>query len=338
MSEILKLLIADASPAVRQIIQHAAAQVVPALPIELVEAHASARRLEQGDIDIAFIDADAADVIAAGDAVETLTRRKPFVTLMANPQSKAIFASAERCGAFEFLIKPFLRQEVEVILHSCQRLSFPMKVLILDQSMSVRKIIQKVLAASVYRLEVGDADLDDAAVEFCRSKRPDVVFLDCSGPEGGGLDTVQQLLEICPRAKIVMMSVERNHWQERLAFRRGAAAFLRKPFYPVDIDVILHRLCGLNLPQVTSDAGGVVADFDVRVQGRTVAVEHHHSHHIFQFLWFRDLPYLRSGLTQENGTAASPAKDFQAEAERVAVMELRRAALLNPPILESLAG
>ena len=49
--------------------------------------------------------------------------------------------------------------------------------------------------------------------------------------------------------------------------KRGAAACMHKPFYPSDIDTVLHRLLGLPSPTLTIRRPGVLKHFDVSITG-----------------------------------------------------------------------
>jgi DNA-binding NtrC family response regulator len=63
-----------------------------------------------------------------------------------------------------------------------------------------------------------------------------------------GLNGVETLVEIkrrSPNVDVVIMSSEAAIPVIERASRAGAAAFLKKPFYPADIDAILHRIFGL---------------------------------------------------------------------------------------------
>lgn len=337
-ADMLTILVADRSPAIRNQFQRRAGQGNPFALVEAEEIGACNKLLEQGGIDLAFVDIG---LFGAGESEEfaaSIARRKNLVALMADPDREGIFAFAENLKAFDFLIKPFSPEDVDAVIANCRRLSAPIKALIVDPAPSVRKVIGKVLTDSIYRVDIEEAETDAAALDLCARKRFDLVFLDCAVQDMTGLETLQRLIERSPATRVVMMSVERNRWQEMLGFRRGAAAFLHKPFYPIDIEVILHRLFVLDIAQMNGEAGSTVADFDVRIAGRTVSAEHRGDGHVYRFLWFRDPPYLRSAFVKEKGAAAGPAGSLRAEAERAAVTELHRAALLHPPLLESLAG
>ena len=73
----------------------------------------------------------------------------------------------------------------------------------------------------------------------------DVVFLDVNMPGLDGHATLERLMLANPQTKVVMISSEHNALREREAIRLGAAAIMHKPFFPTEIDAVLHRIFGL---------------------------------------------------------------------------------------------
>jgi hypothetical protein len=130
-----------------------------------------------------------------------------------------------------------------------------------------------------------------------------------------------------PLTKVVMISGEYNTQREREASRLGSAASLHKPFFPTEIDAVLHRIFGLQSPKLATDA--FVHDFGIRIHGRTIAVEHAESGHIYEYVWFRDPPYLRLPMILANELATTPAGKLSANAMRAAMHELENARLLD---------
>ncbi|MGQ9603261.1 MAG: response regulator [bacterium] len=77
---------------------------------------------------------------------------------------------------------------------------------------------------------VDTAEDGDIAVEKCKQKRYDIVFIDMRMPKMNGLETCKAILKIDPTVKIVMMS---GYAEDRMmdeAIRSGAIAKLSKPF------------------------------------------------------------------------------------------------------------
>ena len=70
-------------------------------------------------------------------------------------------------------------------MERCIRARLPKRVLIVDDSSTVRSVVRKVLQASRFKLEAEEAADGSAAIELAKKKRFDIVFLDCQMP---GLD------------------------------------------------------------------------------------------------------------------------------------------------------
>src|SRR5262249_51796914 len=117
------------------------------------------------------------------------------------------------------------------------------KVLIVDDSTTVRKIVQRALAGSIFRMDCYEAPDGETALADCARIDFDVIFLDCNMPGLDGLATLDRLRLRSPSAAVVMISAER-------ALQRGAAAFMYKPFRPRHVDAVLRRLFGLRVPDL----------------------------------------------------------------------------------------
>jgi len=104
-----------------------------------------------------------------------------------------------------------------------------MKIMIVDDSMMVRRIIEKF--ADKLKLEVvGQAANGREAVENFEKFRPELVTLDMTMPEMDGLTAMQKILAIDPKAKIIIASAVNNSDTIVQALNSGAKAYLVKPF------------------------------------------------------------------------------------------------------------
>lgn len=74
---------------------------------------------------------------------------------------------------------------------------------------------------------------------------------------------------------------------------------------------------------------GCVRDFGIKIHGRTIAVEHSETGHVYEYVWFREAPRLRLPLVRENEMATVPVAELVANAEKAAMLELENASLLN---------
>ena len=323
----LKVLVADDSRAVHQLIRGALPSEYSAKTVHAFDGEECLAALDQG-VDLAFIDV----LMPAMGGLEALwaariAGNKTFVTLISGRTTRRCIDLARKLDVYEFLIKPFGNEDIDAIVRTHRRISTPMHVLLVDDSPVFLKIMHKVLANSAFRLNIEEANAGRQAVVRCKEKAFDVVFLDVNMPGLNGYETLARLLRDHPQTKVVMISGEHNVTREREALKLGAAAIMHKPFFPTEIDAVLHRLFGLQSPKLATD--GQIRDFGIRIHGRTIAVEHAETGHLYEYVWFRDPPHLRLPRVKENGTAEIPADALLRNAEKVAMLELANASLLN---------
>jgi CheY-like chemotaxis protein len=226
-------------------------------PVELILAHDGREcmdRLEHANVDLAFIDVNMPEMSGL-EAVGVARFRgvQTFVTLMSVRASEARFQLARQLKAYEFLVKPFGAAEVENVLRTYERVSAPTKVLVVDDSATVRRMIQKIAAGSIFRISCDEASDGATAIERFARGNHDIVFLDCNMPGINGLQTLAELRARNPLARVIMISSERNEERVQTAMRLGAIDFVHKPFYAAEVDQMLHKAYGLTLPGL---AGG----------------------------------------------------------------------------------
>jgi len=113
------------------------------------------------------------------------------------------------------------------------------KVLICDDSVLVRKKMSDILKS------VGIHDITEAkdgiqAVEFFKSKMPDITFMDIVMPEKTGLEALEEIRAFNPNAKVVMASTIGTQSNLSAAIKAGAFDFLQKPVSDEDIYKIIN--------------------------------------------------------------------------------------------------
>lgn len=213
--------------------------------------------LSGGNIDLAFIDVHMPEL--SGMEAFWVARKqgiRTFVTMMSTAPPQDALDVSQRLNAYEFLVKPFTIADVVAILHTYDRVSSPMRALIVDDSATVRQIVQKVVQRSIFQCEVTEATDGGSALALCDREKFDVVFLDCNMPNLDGLSTLKRLLTMQRSLKVVMISGEQDPAKERLAFAGGACGFLHKPFYSDDVDRMLHAAFGLRRPTLNANDHG----------------------------------------------------------------------------------
>jgi CheY-like chemotaxis protein len=108
----------------------------------------------------------------------------------------------------------------------------------------MRSIVCKTLAATRFPLEVTEADEGVAALKLAREREFDIVFLDYNMPGLNGLETLSEFKREQRRVSVVMITSTRDDELARKARELGAA-FLKKPFFPADIEAVLCGFYGL---------------------------------------------------------------------------------------------
>jgi DNA-binding NtrC family response regulator len=329
MKRPISMLVADDSRLIRKIIMDAAQGSELTMRISATDnGRDCLTLLKSGDIDLAFIDVNIPEL--SGMEAFWAARKlgvQTFVTVMSSPPSHAAVEMARKLKAYEFLFKPFDVADVQAIMKTYDRITAPTKVLLVDDSLTVRKMIQKVLHGSIFRCEITEAPDGETAMELCRTAEFDAVFLDRIMPGVAGLETLERLRASRPDLKVVMISGEHDEVLERQALSSGACAFLHKPFYSADVDRVLHDIYGIRSPNLTLERSE--PDFDVAVEGSTIRLAHKDSGHTFEYLWFRNPPHLRNGTVRPGPHRDTEVERLMAAAERSALLQLSSARLLT---------
>ncbi len=124
------------------------------------------------------------------------------------------------------------------------------KVLVVDDSLSVRKVVERALAGR--RIDVVEAASGSVALELIERESPDVIVCDVIMPDQDGCD-ICAFVKSHPRlgrTPVLLMSGIVNDSVRERAARVGADDILLKPFAADDLVERLERL----LPTVTPPA------------------------------------------------------------------------------------
>jgi CheY-like chemotaxis protein len=116
------------------------------------------------------------------------------------------------------------------------------RVLVVDDSPTMRKIVRKVLGAEGSSVELVEAQNGCAALQLIDNGAFDLVFLDYNMPGFSGLDTLEKIKRAYPRLGVVIMTSTSDGLDADRARAAGANGFLKKPFYPADINTILEQI------------------------------------------------------------------------------------------------
>lgn len=102
------------------------------------------------------------------------------------------------------------------------------RVLLADDAMFMRFAIKNALQNDDFEI-VAEASDGDEAVSMFNETRPDIVILDLTMPNKGGLEALQEIMSNDPRAKIVVACCSGEHSMVVEAMRSGASDYMVKP-------------------------------------------------------------------------------------------------------------
>jgi len=89
---------------------------------------------------------------------------------------------------------------------------------------------------------VGEAGTGLATIEQCAKLKPDVVVMDLSMPELGGLEATAEILKADPRTKVLILSMYSNEAYVRKAFEAGAKGYILKNAIEIDLTRAIFAL------------------------------------------------------------------------------------------------
>jgi two-component system response regulator NreC len=116
------------------------------------------------------------------------------------------------------------------------------RVLLADDHTLVRQGFRRMLEDDPEIAVVGEARTGLEAMELCKTLKPDIVVMDLSMPELGGLEATAEILKDNPKVKILILSMFSNEAYIRKAFDLGAKGYMLKNAIEVDLTRAVRAL------------------------------------------------------------------------------------------------
>lgn len=247
----IKILVADDSGAVRLYIDRALKSSGRDIwVVNTADGKEAVRQLTGNGFDIAFLDIQMPE-LSGVEVLEKLseTNARTFCISMSDGLKPEDEAKLKRFGAYDFLSKPFGEARVHEILSTWDTFKTVHDVLVVDDSATVRKIVVKVLKRSIFSLDITEAGDGMSALAALARKPFRLIFSDFNMPGMTGIELANEIAKRKRDTDVVLMSTEYTAALDAAAQRVGARAFLRKPFYPEDVDGIIHHTFKLPHPR-----------------------------------------------------------------------------------------
>ena len=138
---------------------------------------------------------------------------------------------------------PVTRQEIDddkIALPVAAYMGKNESILIVDDVEGQRDLVSQILRKLHYT--VATADSGEAAVEYLKTNKVDLVILDMiMDPGMDGLDTYRQILDIHPRQKAILVSGFAETDRVSQAIALGAGEYIRKPYVLETLGLALRK-------------------------------------------------------------------------------------------------
>src|SRR5262244_2925202 len=116
-------------------------------------------------------------------------------------------------------------------------------ILLVDDEPGMLRYIRTLLEVDDYKVETASTG-EEALERVEKGLEPDMVLLDVLMPGIDGLQTLEQLRQMRPGVKVVMLSCVSDTRKVVQAMRLGAQDYLTKPFQKAELDAVLDQCLG----------------------------------------------------------------------------------------------
>src|SRR6202453_1663030 len=117
------------------------------------------------------------------------------------------------------------------------------RILLVDDEPALLRYIKTLLEVDDYKVETACTG-EEALARIDKGLEPDLVLLDVLMPGIDGLQTLEQLRQLRPGVKVVMLSCVSDTRKVVHAMKLGAQDYLTKPFQKAELDAVLDLSLG----------------------------------------------------------------------------------------------
>lgn len=117
------------------------------------------------------------------------------------------------------------------------------RVLIVDDAAFMRMMIKDILTKNGYNV-IGEAENGVKGIEKYMELHPDLVLMDITMPELGGIEALKGIKQADPSALVIMCSAMGQQAMVIESIQAGAKDFIVKPFQPDRVLEAVKKVIG----------------------------------------------------------------------------------------------
>ena len=117
----------------------------------------------------------------------------------------------------------------------------PLRILLADDHLIVRQGLEVLLRQGGFEV-IGEAADGEEAVRVARDRCPDVAVLDFAMPLLNGLDAARGILRVCPRARVILLTMHTEDRYVQEALRAGIHGYVVKTQTSADLVRAIHEV------------------------------------------------------------------------------------------------
>lgn len=118
------------------------------------------------------------------------------------------------------------------------------KVLIIDDASFMRLSLKSMLESNGFEV-AGEAEDGEKGLLKYKEVNPDIVTMDVTMPKMDGVETLKQIIQYDPKAKIIMVTAMGQEQIVKKAVLSGAKSFIVKPFKEERLVETLNKVLAL---------------------------------------------------------------------------------------------
>ena len=118
----------------------------------------------------------------------------------------------------------------------------PIRLLVADDHGLLRAGLIALLNAETGMVVVGEAEDEHSAVTLTVDKKPDIVLMDISMPDSGGIQATRRIKQLVPEARILILTVHEDKGLMQEALRAGAMGYILKRAIKSELVNAIHAV------------------------------------------------------------------------------------------------